>query len=82
MAPPWLLPGSESWRDPAGELLRTFTIATTAANDDMARLHDRMLVILEEDTRRYGWVTRPGTKRSCWRRRRPPWSSSGPAAGR
>ena len=39
----------ESWRDPAGEVLRTFTIATTAANDDMAGLHDRMPVILEED---------------------------------
>ena len=39
----------ESWRDPAGEVLRTFTIATTAANDDMAPLHDRMPVILEPD---------------------------------
>jgi putative SOS response-associated peptidase YedK len=39
----------ESWRDPAGEVLRTFTIATTAANDDMAALHDRMPVILEPD---------------------------------
>ena len=39
----------ESWRDPAGEVLRTFTIATIAANDDMAPLHDRMPVILEPD---------------------------------
>ena len=37
----------EGWRDLAGETLRTFTILTTAANDDMARLHDRMPVILE-----------------------------------
>ncbi len=37
----------EGWRDPAGEVLRTFTIATTAANEDMAGLHDRMPVILE-----------------------------------
>ena len=37
----------EGWRDPAGEVLRTFTIATTAANDDMAGLHARMPVILE-----------------------------------
>ena len=38
----------EGWRDPAGETLRTFAILTTAANDDMARLHDRMPVIVEE----------------------------------
>jgi putative SOS response-associated peptidase YedK len=37
----------EGWRDPAGEALRTFTILTTAANADMARLHTRMPVILE-----------------------------------
>ena len=37
----------ESWRDPAGEVLRSFTIATTAANADMAQLHQRMPVILE-----------------------------------
>ena len=38
----------ESWRAPAGEVLRTFAIATTAANADMERLHERMPVILEE----------------------------------
>ena len=37
----------ESWRDPAGDLLRTFTIATTTANSDMSRLHNRMPVVLE-----------------------------------
>jgi putative SOS response-associated peptidase YedK len=39
----------EGWRSPEGETLRTFTIVTTAANDDIARLHDRMPAILEED---------------------------------
>jgi putative SOS response-associated peptidase YedK len=39
----------EGWRDPAGETLRTFSILTTAANDDMAQLHDRMPVILEKE---------------------------------
>jgi putative SOS response-associated peptidase YedK len=39
----------ESWQDLAGETLGTFTIMTTAANDDMAQLHDRMPVILEPD---------------------------------
>jgi putative SOS response-associated peptidase YedK len=37
----------EGWKDLAGETLRTFTILTTAANDDMTHLHDRMPVILE-----------------------------------
>jgi putative SOS response-associated peptidase YedK len=39
----------ESWRDSAGEILRTFVIATTSANADLAWLHDRMPVILEPD---------------------------------
>ena len=36
----------EWWRDPAGELLRTFAILTTAANATMRQLHERMPVIL------------------------------------
>jgi putative SOS response-associated peptidase YedK len=41
----------EVWRDPAepdGELVRTCTIVTTTANDLMARIHDRMPVVLSE----------------------------------
>ena len=37
----------EAWRDPAGEILRTFTILTTIANAAMRPLHERMTVILE-----------------------------------
>jgi putative SOS response-associated peptidase YedK len=38
------------WRDPATEAVRrTFTIVTTAPNDAMADLHDRMPVALPED---------------------------------
>jgi putative SOS response-associated peptidase YedK len=37
----------EGWRGPEGEVLRTFTILTTAANAVLAPLHDRMPVILE-----------------------------------
>ena len=37
----------ESWQTPDGELRRTFTVATTAANAFMRRIHDRMPVILE-----------------------------------
>ena len=39
----------EGWRAPDGETLRTFTICTTEANADMARLHNRMPVILERE---------------------------------
>jgi putative SOS response-associated peptidase YedK len=45
----------EAWRDPAGEVLRTFAILTTTANADMAVLHTRMPVILEEEDWR-GWL--------------------------
>ncbi len=36
----------ETWRGPAGEDVRTFTILTTAANDFMKPFHERMPVIL------------------------------------
>jgi putative SOS response-associated peptidase YedK len=36
----------ESWRSPEGERLRSFAIVTTAANELLAPLHDRMPVIL------------------------------------
>jgi putative SOS response-associated peptidase YedK len=42
------------WRDPeTDQVTRTFTIVTTAANDAIAELHDRMPVILPEDE----WAT-------------------------
>lgn len=45
--PPLALAGLwESWRDPAGEILRTVTLVTTRANGVMAPIHDRMPVIL------------------------------------
>jgi putative SOS response-associated peptidase YedK len=34
------------WRSPEGEVMRTFTIITTAANEKLRALHDRMPVIL------------------------------------
>jgi putative SOS response-associated peptidase YedK len=37
----------ESWRSPDGDRLRTYTILTTAANETMSALHERMPVILE-----------------------------------
>ncbi len=38
----------EGWRAPDGETLRTFAIVVSAANKDMAPIHDRMPVILEQ----------------------------------
>jgi putative SOS response-associated peptidase YedK len=36
----------ENWKDPSGEWVRTFAVLTTAANDLVARIHDRMPAIL------------------------------------
>jgi putative SOS response-associated peptidase YedK len=38
----------EGWRGPDDQVLRTFAIITTKAGADIAALHDRMPVILEE----------------------------------
>jgi putative SOS response-associated peptidase YedK len=46
----WLLAGLwESWRTADHPPLETFTILTTAANQAMASIHDRMPVILDPD---------------------------------
>jgi len=37
----------EGWRSPEGEVLRSFTIVTTAANATLRPLHERMPVVLE-----------------------------------
>jgi len=48
----------DTWSNPAGATLSTYTIITTAPNSLMAPIHDRMPVILQsEDERR--WIT-PG----------------------
>jgi putative SOS response-associated peptidase YedK len=39
----------ESWRSPAGERVRSFTIITTTPNELCAELHDRMPVVLKSD---------------------------------
>jgi putative SOS response-associated peptidase YedK len=38
----------EGWRSPEGDILRSFAIVTTTANAQMAALHERMPVILEQ----------------------------------
>jgi putative SOS response-associated peptidase YedK len=37
----------ETWRSPAGERIRSFTIITTKPNELCAELHDRMPVVLK-----------------------------------
>jgi putative SOS response-associated peptidase YedK len=39
----------ETWRDKSGDILRSFTILTTKANADIAMIHDRMPLIIEEE---------------------------------
>lgn len=39
----------ESWTNPAGEVVRTFCVVTTAANELMAPIHDRMPVVLQPE---------------------------------
>jgi len=44
---PWLLAGLwESWASPAGQLIDSYTIITTSANEMVSKVHDRMPVIL------------------------------------
>jgi len=45
----------ESWRQPDGEPLLTFTIVTCEPNELLAPIHDRMPVLLSEDGRR-AWL--------------------------
>lgn len=44
----------DHWMDPRGDMVHSFAILTTAANELMAPLHDRMPVILEVEDER-GW---------------------------
>lgn len=47
-APLWAAAGVwDVWREPGGELVPSFAILTTAANDVVARVHDRMPVLLD-----------------------------------
>ena len=48
----------ESWKAPDGNVLRTVCIVTTAANDVMAPIHERMPVIVSPD-HWLDWLTAP-----------------------
>jgi putative SOS response-associated peptidase YedK len=39
----------EGWRNPQGEIVRSFAIVTTDANEKLAPIHDRMPVMLERE---------------------------------
>ena len=51
----------ESWKAPDGNVLRTVCIVTTAANDVMAPIHERMPVIVSHD-HWLDWLTAPVEK--------------------
>jgi hypothetical protein len=60
----------ETWRSPAGERVRSFTIVTTTPNELCAELHDRIPVVLNSAAMR-GDRTRSLTRmeappRSCF----------------
>jgi len=51
----------EIWKNPHGELVRTYAILTTSANEFTTKIHDRMPVILTPDD--YDrWLTTPETQ--------------------
>ena len=51
----------ERWREREGEPIETFTIVTTDANDEVAKIHDRMPVILPMDAVDR-WLTAPAAE--------------------
>ena|SRR5689334_3869152 len=51
----------ERWKPAEGEAVETFTIVTTDANEAVARIHDRMPVILPPDAVD-AWLTAPPEK--------------------
>jgi putative SOS response-associated peptidase YedK len=57
----------ESWRSPAGERVRSFTIVTTTPNELCAELHNRMPVVLKPPACRRGLAKIQPTCRSSRR---------------
>ena len=45
----------ETWKDPEGEMVKSCTIITTAANDFLRPIHDRMPVILPQESESF-WL--------------------------
>ena len=45
----------ETWKDPEGEMVKSCTIITTAANDYLQPIHDRMPVILPRESESF-WL--------------------------
>ncbi len=46
----------ESWKSPAGKIVKTCSIITTEANSKMKKIHHRMPLILEKEDE-YRWLT-------------------------
>jgi putative SOS response-associated peptidase YedK len=62
----------EGWRHPeSGEVLRTFCVITTNANELVADIHDRMPVILPREAYDRWLSTIEPDPRACWSPSRP-----------
>jgi putative SOS response-associated peptidase YedK len=59
----------DTWRSPAGERIRSFTIITTPPNELCAKLHNRMPVVLKPEGGRCG----SAKSRLSWHRSKPCW---------
>jgi len=55
----------DSWKQPDGSILRTFTVLTTASNDLVKPIHDRMPVILSEEAAQTWLACIPETVPDC-----------------
>ena len=58
----------EGWRGNDGTVIRSFTIVTTNANPLLRPVHERMPVILERTTGRYGWAKERAIRPRCFAR--------------
>jgi len=52
----------DSWENKSGEILNTFCIITTVANDTMKEVHDRMPVLLNDQTEKL-WISQDLSER-------------------
>ena len=57
----------EGWRGPGGTIVRSFSIITTAANQALRHLHERMPVVVEEPDRALWLGEAPGDPRDLVR---------------
>ena len=67
----------ETWHSPEGERLETFSTITTDANRLLCSIQDRMPVIIEPRTGRFGLARKTAVRPHCFSRRRRTSTGSG-----